>query len=165
MLALVGTAGVVRDWRNASFAEYAAGLGRPYASALHPEHGWRRALFEAELARIVAQNEAFAAGRSGWWATVNALTDLSADELRRKMGLSGHAPARAGGVASLADAAAGRADAPATPAWVDWRVKGAVSPVKDQGARGSCWAFASSESIESHYAIRSGKLLVLAPQT
>jgi hypothetical protein len=159
-LPLVATAAAVRDWRNASFAEYAVGLGRPYAAPSHPEHGRRRALFEAELGRIIAQNEAFAAGRSGWWATVNALTDLSPDELRRRMGLGGRGWTAAGGVASPADAAA--ADA---PAFVDWRVKGVVSPVKDQGACGSCWAFASTETIESHHAIRSGKLLVLSPQT
>merc|ERR1711879_312967 len=35
---------------------------------------------------------------------------------------------------------------------------------KNQGGCGSCWAFASTETMESHYAIASGKLVVLAPQ-
>merc|ERR1712232_283943 len=36
---------------------------------------------------------------------------------------------------------------------------------KNQGGCGSCWAFSATETVESAYAIASGKLLELAPQT
>lgn len=52
----------------------------------------------------------------------------------------------------------------ANPESVDWRTKNVVTPVKNQGGCGSCWAFSAIESVESHYAIATGKLLTLAPQ-
>ncbi len=50
------------------------------------------------------------------------------------------------------------------PASVDWRSQGVVSAVKDQGMCGSCWAFASTETVESHAAIASGTLFQLSTQ-
>eukprot|EP00998_Keelungia_sp_KM082_P007536 NODE_3731_length_858_cov_104.875513_g3708_i0.p2 GENE.NODE_3731_length_858_cov_104.875513_g3708_i0~~NODE_3731_length_858_cov_104.875513_g3708_i0.p2 ORF type:complete len:269 (+),score=56.85 NODE_3731_length_858_cov_104.875513_g3708_i0:35-841(+) len=50
------------------------------------------------------------------------------------------------------------------PHTVDWRKEGVVSSVKDQLHCGSCWAFASTETIESHVAINTGELMVLSPQ-
>lgn len=52
------------------------------------------------------------------------------------------------------------------PTDVDWRrnFPRVVTAVKDQGHCGSCWAFASTEMIESYVAIETGQLMVLSPQ-
>ncbi|KAF4392584.1 hypothetical protein G4B88_015227 [Cannabis sativa] len=50
------------------------------------------------------------------------------------------------------------------PSSIDWRQKGAVSPVREQLQCGSCWAFASAEAVESLTKIRTGKAYILSVQ-
>lgn len=50
------------------------------------------------------------------------------------------------------------------PDHVDWRTHSVVSPVKDQGHCGSCWAFSAVSTIESHAAIASGDLKTLSTE-
>merc|ERR1711865_132953 len=47
---------------------------------------------------------------------------------------------------------------------VDWVSKGGVTPVKDQGGCGSCWAFSTMASVESVHRINTGKIASLAEQ-
>ncbi|XP_018495733.1 cathepsin S [Galendromus occidentalis] len=43
------------------------------------------------------------------------------------------------------------------PDHVDWRLEGAVTPVKNQGTCGSCWSFAVIAHLESQYFLNNGK--------
>jgi len=47
---------------------------------------------------------------------------------------------------------------------VDWRSKGAVNPIKNQGQCGSCWTFSAIAAFEGHHFQATGKLQSFSEQ-
>ncbi|XP_065856878.1 senescence-specific cysteine protease SAG39-like [Euphorbia lathyris] len=52
----------------------------------------------------------------------------------------------------------------AVPTSMDWRKKGAVTAIKDQGQCGSCWAFSTVAAVEGISQLTTGKLVSLSEQ-
>ena len=137
-------------WDAYSAADYVRDFGRAYTA----EEAWRLPLLEARLAAVAEHN----AGASSYRRGVNQFTDRSDAELRSLRGVSMHtltpaAPRPSGVAAPLSD-----------ETHVDWRDRGVLTAVKNQGGCGSCWAFAASEALESEYALTTGRLELLSVQ-
>jgi len=121
----------------------------------------RAKLFADELARVRAHNSK----NLSWKEGINKFSALSPAEKKSSFGRSkNHAKASLGNLKNLKVSDMELKPVSALPAHVDWRNQGIVSAVKDQGHCGSCWAFASTATIESHVAKASGLLFDLSVQ-
>jgi cathepsin L len=144
-------AGAFRDFSEYSFEDFQVDFNRGYGAT---ESANRRELFNTALAKVNEQNELYTAGKSTWWATINDFSDQSEEEFAA---MKGKAPA------PIAHPSI-RLGKTQNPTRKDWREDGVVSAVKDQGGCGSCWAFAATECVESHYMIATKDEAILAPQ-
>jgi len=98
---------------------------------------------EAQINEINSQNASFTVGH-------NFLSTWTQEEASKLLGYK--APQ------GLAAKKAVRLDESNLADSVDWRTKGAVTPVKNQGQCGSCWAFSTTGAVEGANFVKTGKL-------
>ena len=98
----------------------------------------RRAAFEQRLRFIREHNAEADAGRQSFRCGVNQYSDLDASEFRALLA-NRPALAPASRRMPVAEELRGGGSGP-VPESVDWRAKNAVTPVKQQGNCGACWA-------------------------
>jgi cathepsin L len=141
------------------FKSFQATYKKSYATA--EEALKRQAIFEANLAKIAAHNKD---PRWTYSLGVNQFADMTSEEFATIYAKGiGRNPAHDLAEAKPRDTSSDK-PVEALPKELDWRTKNVVTPAKNQGGCGSCWAFSTAETLESHIAIKTGKLLEFSPQ-
>lgn len=143
------------------FSQFQATYGRRYFSV--QEEAMRFQVFSDNVVNAAAMTErARAAGRDTVFG-VTKFSDLTSEEFDAQM--KGYSPAAAQAV-KVEPYALGDVHVSSAPSFFDWRKsgKGVVTPVKDQGNCGSCWAFSATEQIESNWVLAGGNQTILSPQ-
>jgi len=152
ILAFAQARNLENDLEGYSFEEYMRDFDKVYPSE---ELSFRKSLFQARVALIQEHNSNPV---YTWKMGVNKFADMTVEEQKAFRGFNKRMPNLNNYVPAPPRS---NADPPAT---MDWRTKDVVTPIKDQGSCGSCWAFSTTEDVESFVALNSGSLLVLSPQ-
>ncbi|XP_053205500.1 procathepsin L-like [Panonychus citri] len=122
------------------------------------EEAHRFEVFSKNFAFIKEHNSKAANGEFSFTLGVNKFADLTFDEFSaRYLTYKGEAK-------KPAPLLHNHLAAKDVPTSVDWRDKGAVTGVKDQGSCGSCWAFSACAAIEGANFLKNGKLVSLSEQ-
>jgi cathepsin H len=146
------------DNTHLDFEGYQVAFSKSYKD--NAERELRRGIFESNKQRVLHHN---AKSDQEWTAEVNKFADLTWDEFKgfylgAKVNPDDPQECSATGSHVLAKSTV------SVPESIDWREKGVVSPVKNQGSCGSCWTFSTTGALEAAHALVFGEIISLAEQ-
>ncbi|KAG8365531.1 hypothetical protein BUALT_Bualt18G0114800 [Buddleja alternifolia] len=133
-----------------------AQYGRAYKD--EAEKAERLKIFKENVEYIESFNEA---GAKPYKLAVNKFADLTNEEFqasRNGFKMGSHLKS------SKVITSFRYANVSAVPSSIDWRKKGAVTGIKDQGQCGCCWAFSAVAATEGINQLKTGELISLSEQ-
>ncbi|CAF0720018.1 unnamed protein product [Brachionus calyciflorus] len=131
------------------------------------EEARRRFIWETNMRFINRHNQEAENGRHKYFLAMNRYGDLTPREFRKKMNglktrrlfdLDSYSKKILSGLSERMLKIGPKNNT------IDWRTKGYVTPVKDQGMCGSCWAFSANAALEGQIFKKNGKLVDLSEQ-
>jgi cathepsin F len=131
------------------FQSFMVKYGKTYDTPAEKDK--RFEIFKANMLRYAEMNKKSSHAKYG----VNKFADLSLEEFRTQRLMSKPMSGEPLAISCLSRGVTIDATKLDIPTSYDWRTKGVVSPVKDQGQCGSCWAFSTIGNIESQNAIKT----------
>ncbi len=119
--------------------------------------GWKPSVNDPLAPEFNVLLKAIGATHANWCPKISPISRLSPAERIKRLGATApNSSFAARAAAASPGVIVNFLASPYVPATIDWRHhngKDAVTPVKDQGQCGSCWAFATTEGLESQMII------------